>query len=64
MGDQWLNNCWLTYIEWELFALTDNDVIIKRFQMKTYWGQLQWNIIEIVMYYEDIIQLMVFFWIM
>lgn len=32
MGDQWLNDCLLTYIESKLFELIDNDVIIELFQ--------------------------------
>lgn len=32
MGDEWLNDCLLTYIESELFEQTDKDVIAERFQ--------------------------------
>lgn len=32
MGDEWLNDYLLIYIESEIFELIDNDVIIERFQ--------------------------------
>lgn len=32
IGDQWLNDYFLTYIESELFEQIDNDVVIERFQ--------------------------------
>ena len=36
MGDQWMNDCLVTYIENDMVATTDNGVIMQRFQhMKT-----------------------------
>ena len=36
MGDEWLNDCLVTYIERETFNQVDNETIIQHFQnMKT-----------------------------
>ncbi|PKU82942.1 hypothetical protein MA16_Dca021826 [Dendrobium catenatum] len=36
MGDSWMNDCLLTYIEKDIFNNVDNDLIVQRFQkMKT-----------------------------
>ncbi|KAI0492420.1 hypothetical protein KFK09_026692 [Dendrobium nobile] len=36
MGDSWMNDCLLTYIEKDIFSCIDNDLIVQRFQkMKT-----------------------------
>ncbi|RYR01848.1 hypothetical protein Ahy_B06g080709 [Arachis hypogaea] len=36
MGDEWLNECLVTYIERETFNQVDNEIIIQYFQyMKT-----------------------------
>ena len=41
MGDQWMNDCLVTYIENDVFASIDNEAIMQRFQhMKTYWRRL------------------------
>ncbi|KAL7181344.1 hypothetical protein ACSBR1_040265 [Camellia fascicularis] len=41
MGDQWLNNCLVTYIEKDVFDSVDNELIMQRFQnMKSRRGQL------------------------
>ena len=32
MGDQWLNDCLVTYIEKEVFDSIDNEIIMRRFQ--------------------------------
>jgi hAT family C-terminal dimerisation region len=41
MGDQWLNDCLVTYIERDLFKNVDNERIMQRFQnMKTRRGRL------------------------
>ncbi|XP_016646929.1 PREDICTED: zinc finger MYM-type protein 1-like [Prunus mume] len=41
MGDQWLNNSLIVYIERDVFACIDNETIMQRFQnMKTRRGQL------------------------
>jgi hypothetical protein len=41
MGDSYLNDCLVTYIERDVFNNIDNESIIKRFQnMKTRRGQL------------------------
>ena len=39
MGDQWLNDCLVSYIERDVFIQIDNEAIIQRFQnMKTRRG--------------------------
>ena len=41
MGDQWMNDNLLVYIEKDIFNSLDNEVIMQRFQgMKTRRGQL------------------------
>ncbi|KAL7213473.1 hypothetical protein ACSBR2_016076 [Camellia fascicularis] len=41
MGDQWLNDCLVTYIEKDVFDSVDNELIMQRFQnMKSCRGQL------------------------
>ena len=41
MGDQWMNDCLVTYIESDVFDAVDNEAIMQRFQnMKTRRGQL------------------------
>ncbi|GAV87293.1 Dimer_Tnp_hAT domain-containing protein [Cephalotus follicularis] len=41
MGDDWLNDCLVTYIERDIFETTDNERIMQRFQnMKNRRGQL------------------------
>ncbi|KAL7254698.1 hypothetical protein ACSBR1_008946 [Camellia fascicularis] len=41
MGDQWLNDCLVTYIEKDVFDSVDNELIMQRFQnMKSRRGQL------------------------
>ncbi|XP_020414711.1 SCAN domain-containing protein 3-like isoform X1 [Prunus persica] len=41
MGDQWLNDSLIVYIERDVFACIDNEIIMQRFQnMKTRRGQL------------------------
>ncbi|KAL5559209.1 hypothetical protein UlMin_035420 [Ulmus minor] len=41
MGDQWLNDCLIVYLEKDVFNAIDNEPIIQRFQnMKTRRGQL------------------------
>ncbi|XP_062100138.1 uncharacterized protein LOC133806020 [Humulus lupulus] len=41
MGDQWMNDCLLVYIEKDIFNSLDNEVIMQRFQnMKTRRGRL------------------------
>ncbi|KAL7215550.1 hypothetical protein ACSBR1_027662 [Camellia fascicularis] len=41
MGDQWLNDCLVTYIEKDVFDSVDNELIVQRFQnMKSRHGQL------------------------
>ena len=41
MGDQWMNDCLVTYIESDVFDTVDNEAIMQRFQnMKTRRGQL------------------------
>ncbi|KAL7235438.1 hypothetical protein ACSBR1_018852 [Camellia fascicularis] len=41
MGDQWLNDCLVTYIEKDVFDSVDNEFIMQRFQnMKSRRGQL------------------------
>ncbi|PKU82549.1 hypothetical protein MA16_Dca026094 [Dendrobium catenatum] len=36
MGDSWMNDCLLTYIEKDIFNSVDNDLIVQRFKkMKT-----------------------------
>ena len=41
MGDQWMNDCVVTYIERDLFDKIDYEVIMYRFQnMKSRRGQL------------------------
>ncbi|XP_058741882.1 uncharacterized protein LOC131614290 [Vicia villosa] len=41
MGDEWLNDCLVTYIESDIFDEVDNEKIIEHFQnMKTRRGQL------------------------
>ncbi|PKU70647.1 hypothetical protein MA16_Dca026438 [Dendrobium catenatum] len=36
MGDSWMNDCLLIYIEKDIFSCIDNDLIVQRFQkMKT-----------------------------
>ena len=41
MGDQWLSDSLLVYIEKDVFACIDNETIMRRFQnMKTRRGQL------------------------
>ncbi|KAL7200857.1 hypothetical protein ACSBR1_032725 [Camellia fascicularis] len=32
MGDQWLNDCLVTYIEKDVFDSVDNELIMQRFQ--------------------------------
>ena len=32
MGDQWMNDCLVTYIERDVFDTVDNDAIMQRFQ--------------------------------
>ncbi|PKU61485.1 hypothetical protein MA16_Dca028816 [Dendrobium catenatum] len=32
MGDSWMNDCLLTYIEKDIFSCIDNDLIVQRFQ--------------------------------
>ena len=32
MGDQWMNDCLVTFIESDIFDTISNDVIMKRFQ--------------------------------
>ena len=32
MGDQWMNDCLVTYIESDVFDTISNDVIMERFQ--------------------------------
>ncbi|KAH7658156.1 Ribonuclease H-like protein [Dioscorea alata] len=41
MGDEWMNDSLVVYIEWEVFATIDNEVILQRFQkMQTRLMQL------------------------
>ena len=41
MGDEWMNNCLVTYIENDVFDSITDDAIMERFQqMKTRRGQL------------------------
>jgi hAT family C-terminal dimerisation region len=41
IGDQWMNDCLITYIEKDFFDCVDNERIIQRFQnMKTRGGRL------------------------
>ena len=41
MGDQWLNDCLVTYIEKDVFDSVDNELIMQRFQnIKSRRGQL------------------------
>ena len=43
MGDQWMNDCLITYIEKDIFKTISNEEIMQRFQgqgMKTRRGQL------------------------
>jgi hypothetical protein len=41
MGDQWMNDCLVTYIEKDIFKTISNEKIMQRFQeMKTRRGQL------------------------
>ena len=41
MGDKWMNDCLITFIEKDLFNLVDNERIMQRFQrMKTRRGKL------------------------
>jgi len=41
MGDQWMNDCLVTYIEKDIFKTINNEKIMQRFQgMKTRRGQL------------------------
>ena len=40
MGDQWMNDCLVTYIEKDVVASVDDEAIMQWFQhMKTCWGQ-------------------------
>ena len=42
MGDQWMNDCLITYIENDIFKTISNEEIMQRFQgMKTRRGQLK-----------------------
>jgi len=41
MGDQWMNDCLVMYIEKDIFKTINNEKIMQRFQgMKTRRGQL------------------------
>ncbi|KAL7239789.1 hypothetical protein ACSBR2_005625 [Camellia fascicularis] len=41
MGNQWLNDCLVTYIEKDVFDSVDNEFIMQRFQnVKSRRGQL------------------------
>ncbi|CAN6712589.1 unnamed protein product [Malus baccata var. baccata] len=41
MGDQWLSDSMLVYIERDVFAFIDNEPIVRRFHdMKSRWQQL------------------------
>jgi hypothetical protein len=41
MGDHWMNDCLITYIENNIFKTISNEKIMQRFQcMKTRQGQL------------------------
>jgi len=41
MGDQWMNDCLVTYIENDIFKTISNEKIMQRFQcIKTCRGQL------------------------
>ena len=41
MGDQWMNNCLITYIEKDIFKTISNEEIMQRFQcIKARRGQL------------------------
>ena len=41
MGDAWMNDCLVTYIEKDVFNKIDNELIIQQFQnMKSRGGQL------------------------
>ena len=41
MGDEWMNDCLVTYIEKDVFDSITDDAIMERFQqMKTRRGQL------------------------
>jgi hypothetical protein len=41
MGDQWMNDCLITYIEKDIFKTISNEEIMQRFHgMKTRRGQL------------------------
>ena len=41
MGDQWMNDCLVTYIEKDVFDSIDNELIMQRFQnMKSRRRQL------------------------
>jgi hypothetical protein len=42
MGDKWMNDCLITYIEKDIFKTISNEEIMQRFQgMKTRQGQLK-----------------------
>ncbi|XP_058733557.1 uncharacterized protein LOC131605187 [Vicia villosa] len=41
IGDEWMNNCLVTYIEKDVFSKVDNELIIQRFQnLRPHRGQL------------------------
>ncbi|BFG20827.1 hypothetical protein CerSpe_071010 [Prunus speciosa] len=41
MGDQWMNDCLVVYLEKDIFNSIDNELIMQRFQnMKSRRGQL------------------------
>ena len=41
IGDQWMNDCLVTYIEKDIFKTIKREEIMQRFQnMKNRWGQL------------------------
>ena len=41
IGDQWMNDCLVTYIEKDIFKTIKCEEIMQRFQnMKNCWGQL------------------------
>ncbi|RXH73165.1 hypothetical protein DVH24_012849 [Malus domestica] len=45
MGDQWLNDSLVVYIDKDVFDSIDNTVVIRRFQnMRTCRGQLQMKV--------------------
>jgi hypothetical protein len=55
MGDQWRNDCLVTYIESDVFDSIDNEAIMQRYQTMKTRRRILSNFMYLFFFFSDVI---------